>query len=99
MLVPTVMNWFDEPASSVRPVGVDDLRDGDRFRYTMCFDVGEGAQTLFPLGRGADAVTGPDRQGARLLGPAFLAFVLSPFRLRQIFLEFPGNAGTGDSFC
>jgi len=28
MLVPTVMNWFDEPASNVKPVGVEDLGDG-----------------------------------------------------------------------
>jgi hypothetical protein len=28
MLVPTVMNWFAEPASSVKPVGDDDLGDG-----------------------------------------------------------------------
>jgi len=28
MLVPTVMNWFDEPANNVNPVGVEDLGDG-----------------------------------------------------------------------
>jgi hypothetical protein len=28
MLVPTVMNWLDEPASNVKPVGVEDLGDG-----------------------------------------------------------------------
>ena len=28
MLLPTVMNWFDEPASNVNPVGVVDLGDG-----------------------------------------------------------------------
>jgi hypothetical protein len=28
MLLPTVMNWFDEPASNVNPVGVEDLGDG-----------------------------------------------------------------------
>lgn len=82
MLVPTVTNWFDEPASNVNPVGVEDLRDGHWFRYTMCFDVGEGAQTLFPLGRGADFVMGSGPEGARLLGAAFLEFVLSPSRLR-----------------
>ena len=29
MLVPTVINWFDEPASNVKPVGVEDLGDGN----------------------------------------------------------------------
>jgi hypothetical protein len=28
MLVPTVMNWFDDPASSVNAVGLDETGDG-----------------------------------------------------------------------
>jgi hypothetical protein len=28
MLAPTVMNWFDEPASSVKAVGAELLREG-----------------------------------------------------------------------
>jgi hypothetical protein len=28
MLVPTVTNWFDEPARNVKPVGLEDLGDG-----------------------------------------------------------------------
>jgi hypothetical protein len=29
MLEPTETNWFDDPASSVKPVGVEDLGDGN----------------------------------------------------------------------
>jgi hypothetical protein len=28
MLAPTVMNWFDDPASSVNAFGVDEIGDG-----------------------------------------------------------------------
>ena len=29
MLEPTETNWFDDPVSSVKPVGVEDLGDGN----------------------------------------------------------------------
>jgi hypothetical protein len=29
MLLPTVTNWFDDPVSNVKPVGVEDLGDGN----------------------------------------------------------------------
>jgi hypothetical protein len=29
MLVPTEVNWFDDRANSMKPVGVDDLGDGN----------------------------------------------------------------------
>jgi hypothetical protein len=33
MLVPTVMNWFDDPASSVNAVGADETGDGYYFLH------------------------------------------------------------------